>query len=468
MKRRNFNLLAGASFAGASFSGLICGRAFAQAADASQLGLTLTPFGAERAGNAAGTIPAWTGGMTVVPAGISWDPNATLPPDFWADEQPLYEVNPENMAQYEALLTDGVKFQIQNKGMNLKVYPTHRTASAPQWVYDNAAANVTRAVLNPNGGRLGYTGAYGGIPFPILDTSDPYKAGAQAVWNHESRWGGSYLEQVSSTFVVIGGVRSLAQVSRAAFIYPFYQKGGSPSTYDGYLYKVGGPGQFAPANVAGDQTINYTSSNPIATPNVTWQLLAGQGRVRKAPEVEYDTPSTYADGICNYDEYYGFNGALNEYDWKLLGKQEMLVPYNNNKLANTPSAVAHGPKFINPDAMRWELHRVWVVEATLHPGERNVLARRKLYIDEDTWQAMIIDSWDAKGNIFHHGFTVNGVFPNLPGTIFTNVIVNNLQTGNYVSVTGAWGDAPYNAAWTFDPVPPSTFNPQTMAAAANY
>ena len=468
MKRRTFGLMAGTSLASAAFTAALGKRAYAQTADAAQLGTTLNPFGGERAGNAAGTIPAWTGGMTAIPAGVNWDPNATLPPDFWADEQPLYEVNASNMAQYADLLSDGGKHLIQNQGLSLKVYPTHRTAAAPQWVYDNTAANVTRAVPNPGGLRLGFSGAYGGYAFPILDQSDPLVAGAQCIWNHETRWGGSYLEYTASTFVVINTVLSLAQVSRAVNIFPYYQQGGDPASYDGYYYKVGGPGQFAPANVAGDQTIAYTSTNPLVTPNIVWQLLAGQGRVRKAPEVQYDTPSSYADGICNYDEYYGFNGAANLYDWKLLGKQEMLIPYNCNKLINTPSAVAHGPHFINPDALRWELHRVWVVDATLHPGERNVLARRRLYFDEDSWMACIIDSWDGNGNIFRHDQTLQAAFPNLPGNIYINNIVYNLQTGAYVSVEGPWGDTPYNAPWTFNPVPDSDFNPQTMAAAANY
>ena len=471
MKRRRFSLLAGSSLGALSFMSVASRKAFAQTADAAQLQSELTPFGAERAGNAAGTIPAWTGGMTAIPAGISWDPQRSLPPDFFASDAMLYEVNQSNMAQHEALLTDGVKHLIQVQGLSLQVYPTHRTAAAPQWVYDNTAKNVTRAQLNPNGGRLGFTGAYGGIPFPIPDVSNPLNAGAQIVWNHEARWCGSYENIGAAGFVVIGGVTSLAQASHADFIYPFYQEDGSPDSYDGWLYQVGGSDgsiQFAPANAAGQGTVAYQSSNPIVQPNIVWQLLSGQGRVRKAPEVQYDTPSSYLDGECNFDELFGFNGALDQYDWKYLGKKEMLIPYNNNKLFNTPSRVAHTPKFINPDALRWELHRVWVVEATLHPGKRNVLARRRLYVDEDTWTVAIVDSWDGAGNLFRHSQVYNGNFPNLPGTILINNVVYNLQSTNYVSTQGPWIDAPYNTPWTFNVVPPSYFNPQTMAAAANY
>ena len=73
----------------------------------------------------------------------------------------------------------GIQWMIKNVGFSLPVYPTHRTAAAPQYVYDNTALNVSRTQLNPNGGRLGFTGGYGGIPFPIIDTSDAQVAGAQ-------------------------------------------------------------------------------------------------------------------------------------------------------------------------------------------------------------------------------------------------------------------------------------------------
>ena len=38
--------------------------------EAAQLGKTLTPTGAEKAGNKDGTIPEWTGGLTTPPAGL--------------------------------------------------------------------------------------------------------------------------------------------------------------------------------------------------------------------------------------------------------------------------------------------------------------------------------------------------------------------------------------------------------------
>ncbi len=465
MRRRLFNKVLGAGVVGASMAGATRRLAFA-GPDASQLGKTLTPLGAEMAGNAAGTIPAWTGGMTSIPAGINWDPNATLPPDFWADEQPLYTVDASNLSTYAALLSDGAKLAVQTKGMVMHVYPTHRTAAAPQWVYDNTAANVSRAELLPQGGRFGFTGAFDGIPFPILDTANPLNGGAQAVWNHECRWQGSFISSASGCYVMENGTLTLTNGNRLLEDVPFYAQNANAktSTLVFRLYDA----TFAPSQAAGGAIIGWYSINTQSQPDTTWQLLAGQGRVRKAPEVEYDTPANQLNGQVNYDEFYGFIGALEEYDWHLVGKQEMLIPYNNNKLTNTPADVMFSPQFVNPDVMRWELHRCWVVKATLAAGRRNVLATRTFYIDEDTWTIAVGDAYDANGTLFHTVQTVNTVFPNLPGTVCTNSFVFNVQTNVYGGTGGPYGNAPFNAPWLFKPLSASNFNPANLAATANY
>jgi len=464
MKRRNFGLLAGTTILGLTGAGR---RSLADAPDASLLKTTLTPFGAERAGNAAGTIPAWTGGMTEIPAGFDWDPDKTLPPDFFASDAMLYEVNAGNMAQYADLLAEGVQTLIKTKGFYLKVYPTHRTHAMPQWVYDNIAQNVTRATAQVDGDyRLGFAGAYGGIPFPI-PSSDPLQAGAQLMWNHEARYSGSYQKDNVCGFTVEDGGPILVSGQTNVFRYEYYQQDGSPETFSGHFYTVL-LRQFAPAPVAGSEVLGYNSANPLLHPIMSWSLLPGQGRVRRTPNLQYDTPSSFVDAIANLDEIFCFNGALDRYDWKLLGKKEMLIPYNNNKIFGLYAADVHKPDYFDPEAVRWELHRVWVVEATLHPGERNVLARRMLYLDEDTSLAAMADNYDAAGTHIRHHHNVNANFPNLPANIYQNTITYSLQTGNYVSNNGSYADSPYNAAYTFGVQPADVFEVQTMAADASY
>jgi hypothetical protein len=462
MKRRNFGLMAGASAAALKLGSV---RAQAQAApDASLLKTTLTPFGSERAGNADGSIPAWTGGYTTIPAG--WQPGDAMPDPF-ADEQPVVVIDASNMAQYSDKLTEGVMAMMTKYGFSIKVYPTHRTHSAPQEIYDNIAANVGRAQLDPAGGRFGFTAGWGGIPFPIPDFTDPYTAGPQIVWNHASRWLGYARTFATRGYAVSNGLISLSNISTAQYNYPYYKKGGSIASYNG-IYEQSHQEFVAPANLIGEEIITWSVSDPAAAADIAWELLAGQGRVRKAPELNYDTPSSFTNGIGNYDEYDGFYNSLQKYDWKYIGTKELYVPYNNNAMYLLPPEPVHKEHFLDPNVIRWELHRVRVVEATLHPGERNVLVRRLLHLDEDTSIICCVDAWDANGNLYKVNTVYNYLRPDLPGTIYGNNVINNLQTDDYASVSGHW-DQKANPGFVFlDGFPASNFDPQNMAAQAQY
>lgn len=464
MQRRKFGILAGVS---ALALGAGRGKAYANTAPV-PLGPGLTPFGSEAAGNAAGTIPPYTGGLTATPAGIDWDSNKTLPPDFFAGDKMLYKVDQSNLSQYAHLLPDGIQALITKDGFNVQVYPTHRTVAYPDFVLQNIALNVNRAQLDAAGGRLGFTGGLGGIPFPVLDTNDPLKGGAQLIWNHLTRWTGVWLNNNLSGWVVQGGGQPvLASLGLNHYYYPYYDPNMTVDKFDGILYKLLNVAS-GPPTVIGNEICYWDTINPSQDPIKVWQVLAGQGRVRRAPEVEYDTPASFVNGIGNYDEYFGFSGSPDQYDWRYIGKQEMLIPYNNNKVYTATSRQFHLPKFPNPDFIRWELHRCWVLEATLHPGKRNVMAKRRMYIDEDTWQIAITDTWDARGALFHANINVNANFPGMLGTVYQNTFIVNLQTGDYCSMQGNYADAPYNQAWTVKPVSMSTFEPQMMAAAAAY
>ena len=463
MKRRTFGLLAGTSMLAYMVSPK---RGFADTPDASLLKTTLTPMGSERAGNAAGTIPAWTGGLSAIPTGVDWDPTKTLPPDFFASDAMLYKVDASNMAQYADMLSEGVQALMKNKGFYINVFPTHRTQAMPQWIYDNNALNVTRTTPQNGDWRLGWNGAYGGYPFPI-PSSDPLAAGYQICYNNETRWVGTYQRLTTASYTNANGAAVLTEGARLNYRFSYYKQDGSPETYAGYYYDVELT-EFGPATAAGDQAVGRQSGNPTVYPDESWELLNGQGRVRKTPNLLYDTPTSYTDGIINYDEYFGISGPLDRYDFKLIGKKEMLIPYNNNKMFTGNSAALHTANFFDPEYVRWELHRVWVVEGTLHAGKRNVLARRVLYFDEDTWQCAIADAWDGAGNMLRLHYSLCANFPNLPGTIWADSIAYNLQTGQYVSTGGSYADAPYNEPWLFDPIQDSVFEPQSMAASAAY
>lgn len=462
MKRRNFGLLAGTSLATAAVLPSAT-RAQSATPDPALLTTTLTPMGGERAGNADGSIPAWTGGMTSAPL----PPNQPVAVKLFEDEQPLYVVTASNMAQYQSLLTPATQEQIRKFGLTCKVYQTHRTAAAPQFIYDNTALNAKRSKLDPAGGRLGFTGAYGGVPFPIIDTSDPLVGGAQLIWNHLTAW---YDYSDYSVFnpggVVIGGKMILVAGTLSRTIYPYFDPNGSLETFEGY-YSKGHYYDKAPGSVVGQETLTWHSTNVNVKPDIVWTLLNGQGRVRKAPNEAFDAPNPESNGIANIDESSCFYGNPSQYDWRYISKQEMLVPYNCNAMLFYNAQDLFGPHFPDPNIVRWEKHRVWVVEATLHPGEHNVNAKRRFYIDEDSWYALLGEGYDANGTMVKGYAIYNACIPSVPGTVEQDTLVFDLQSGNYV-FNGSAKYPPYTNDKFAIPQAETYFEPQLMAANAAF
>ena len=459
MKRRDFGLLASTSLAAAA----AVRPARAATADPSLLTTTLTPLGATRAGNADGSIPAWTGGLVSPPL----PNNVPVETRLFEDEKPLYTVDASNMAQYEALLTPATQFQIKNYGLKLNVYQTHRTAAAPQYVYDNTAKNVTRAQLDPRGGRFGFTGAVGGPPFPIIDESDPLVAGSQIIWNKLTAWY-TYVDYslANPGCVVIGGKLTLVAATTGYFIYPYYAPDVTPENYQGYFSKLH-TRDIAPGSVVGQESLVWHTTNVNRNPDIVWQLLNGQGRIRKAPNEAFDAPNPEGNGIANIDESQCFYGNPSQYNWTSAGKKEMLIPYNVNKMAFSTVQELCQPHFLNPDIVRWEKHRVWVLDANLAPGNHNVNAKRRYYIDEDTWWGVLGEGYDAQGNMVKAYHLYLYCVPSYPGTVELCEVTQSLTTGDY-TFNGDITYAPYTEEFYNNAPPPSEFEPQQMAAQAAF
>ena len=461
MKRRDFGLLAGTSLATATV--VRPAQAQSAAPDATLLTTTLTPMGAERAGNADGSIPAWTGGLVSPPLPANQDVKVHL----FEDEQPLYTIDASNMAQYAELLTPATQYQITKFGMSVPVYKTHRTSAAPQYVYDNTAKNAVNAKLDPRGGRLGFTGAYGGKPFPIIDTSDPLIGGAQLIWNHLTAWFDySDYSSFAPGCVVINGQLILVAATAASSIYPYYDPNGSLETFDGYFSK-GFYSYKAPGSVVGQEVLVWHSSNVTLNPDIVWTLLNGQGRVRKAPDQAYDDPNPSSNGISSLDESSGFYGNPSQYDWSVVGKREMLIPYNCNKQVFSTMQEMAGPHFIKPEYMRWEKHRVWVFEAKLHPGIHNVNSRRTFYSDEDTGLIMLGEGYDGNDDMWKGYMNTNFCIPSVPGTVEAQTMTFQLQTGDWV-INGVCGYGNIDNHKYEMSFPPSLFEAQEMAANASF
>lgn len=426
-------------------------RAEVSAEEAKQLGGKLTEFGAEKAGNADGSIPAYTGGIKSIPA--DYKHGSGRYPDPFKDEKPLLTVDANNMGQYAQWLSPASKALLERfPDYKLLVYPTHRTMGYPDWVLKNTVKNATTAKLVAGGD--GVEGAFGGIPFPI--PKDAY----EVLWNMYLRYQGPRTAlHFESSLMDRSGHKTLINEQETDFMFPYYdQKAGKLNgwNYVTMLTKV-----LAPPAQAGTMFLQKESMNFAINEDAVWLYSPGQRRVRVAPEIKYDTPAATVGGAIFFDEINGYNGRMDRFDYKIIGKKEMFVPYNDYKAFF--SADATREKHENSDVVRWEKHRVWVIEGTLKPGKRHAYSKRTFYIDEDSWLIVQAEAYDQSGKMFRVENSLSFVPYDKPRIVPLAGIYYDLNKGSYALLCELGN--PRTSVMAYDEVPDqSRFTAETMTA----
>jgi hypothetical protein len=309
--------------------------------EAAKLGTTLTRFGAEMAGNKEGTIPPYTGGLINAPAGFKPDSGQYLDP--FATEQPLFSINAQNMAQYADKLSDGVKFMLKkHPTYRVDIYKTHRTAAYPENILKNTVRNATKAKTD-NGG-ISLRNARAGLPFPIPQN------GYEVMWNHLLRYPGRSREIKMQSYLMANAKLTLAGEMIIHEEYPYYDE--DETRDDADMYWKFTCDYTNPPRRAGEGYLLFDFINTFEKPRIAYQYLAGQRRVKLAPDLAFDTPAVNVSGFTTFDQAWCFNGSMERYDFKLIGKKEMFVPYNTYK-ANFQAKKEDlfGPNHLNP--VRW-------------------------------------------------------------------------------------------------------------------
>ena len=361
------------------------------AAEADKLGKSLTPMGAEMAGNADGSIPAWK----PLPKNAGSVDSKGFLSNPYASEQPLFTITAKDVDKYKDKLAPGqyAMFKRYPETFKMPVYPSHRGATVPDDVFAAIKKNATSTNLVSGGNGLENFDT--AVPFPIP------KSGVEVIWNHITRYrGGSVTRLVTQATPQPNGSYSLVYF-QDQFVFRDKMKDYDPANPGNILFyfkqKV-----TAPARLAGGVLLVHETLDQVKEPRSAWVYNAGQRRVRRAPQVSYDGPGTAADGLRTSDNLDMYNGAPDRYDWKLEGKKEMYIASDSYKLDDPKLKYSDIIKagHINQDLARYELRRVWHVVATLKEGQRHIYAKRDFYIDEDTWQAAVIDHYDGRGQLW--------------------------------------------------------------------
>lgn len=396
--------------------------------EAARLGNDLTPIGAEKAANKDGSIPAWTGGITTPPANYKAGMHH---PDPYAEDKVLFTIDKSNVDKYKEYLSPGQieLFKTYPDTFKMNIYQTRRSASYPQFVYDATKKYATTAELVEGGNGIKNTAV--GVPFPIP------KDGLEAIWNHLlrfrglsiERFGGQAAPTASGSYNYVGFDEQLLveysdpkatpeKLQESNILFKFKQK------------------VTEPARLAGTALLVHETMDQILTPRQAWTYNSGQRRVRRAPNVAYDAPGTAADSLRTTDDFDMFNGSPNRYNWTLKGKQELYIPYNSYKL--------HSDKLeyddilqaghINPEYVRYEKHRVWVVEANLKEGTRHIYKKRVFYIDEDSWQVHVADIYDNRDQMYRVAMAHGLNYYEVPTHWSTLEVYHDLNSRRYLAI----------------------------------
>jgi hypothetical protein len=387
--------------------------------DFSRLGKDLTPIGAERAGNADGSIPAWEGGLTAPPAG--WTPQQGYVDPF-PDDKPLFTISAENAAEHADRLTPGMQAMLTKypQHFRMHVYPTRRTAALPKEVTDRVREQAGKVELNGFGlANLGGSTT----PFPLPEN------GLEAIWNHLVRYVGGGTERIGHSFPVRANGDYFKIGFRSQRIYAQNMQDAEPNRL---FYALG---YFTePATLRGTIFLVHEPVDQVAEQRSAWIYNAGARRVRRAPDLAYDGVNDGSEGMIVTDQVDGYNGAPDRFEWKLLGKREMYIPYNTYRLSDKSLKYKDivGRHTINADLVRYELHRVWVVEGTLKAGQRHVYGRRTFYLDEDSWSVVSEEAYDNRGGLWR--VALLGMIQHYDAVVpwYRFGAVHDLTTGGYI------------------------------------
>ncbi|WP_372965751.1 DUF1329 domain-containing protein [Marinobacter sp.] len=392
-------------------------------AEAARLKADLTPVGAERAGNAAGTIPEWQGGLSTPPE--NWR-EGTIEIDPFPDDKALFIVTQDNLELYRDKLTDGHIKMLKQYGPEffMPVYQTRRTAAFPEAIYEKFYDNALTAELLDNGN--GVRNTITTSPFPIP------KNGLEAIWNHILRYRGEEVSfrSGSATPQRDGSFNSV--VNQYDYFFSYSRPDADLEEIDNKIFYLK-TDTLEPSTLAGTITLVHETLDQIRSPRMAWRYDAGSRRLRRSPNLAYETDLPNSSSLRSVDQKDMYNGAPNQYDWELKGKREVLVPYNAYLLHDSdvrPGDVIRA-NHINQELTRYELHRVWVVEAKRRTGISHIYDRRVFYIDEDSWQVVVSEEYDEAGELWRVSEAHNISYYSVPVFWTTMEMTYDLKAQRY-------------------------------------
>jgi len=314
------------------------------------------------------------------------------------------------------------------EGMKLEVGPFYENY-APASVYSEATAKFAgQSKLGPDGSLEGYTT---GQPFPIdkIDCKGDPDAGTKMIWDFHYRWAPpsgvssfyySYWdrgEELPLYYEGTGGGVELSHRPEPSLL----EQGGD--MFRGETRKnASGAEVTAPFDARGIMLLSYRykeSDMPLAKArnDDTWVYVPTLRRVRRISTAQRTDAISGTD--FTLDDLFSFNGVVPQYEWKCLGEQNVIAPFNT-KVKGYPYVKDQnfGPYGLSFANDRWDLRHAVIVRMTPRNSD-HPYAYKDIYIDKETLQPLYSFAHDQKQELW-------------------KIIYHNHRWSGDESLTGKW------------------------------
>ncbi len=345
--------------------------------------------GADPGPNESGEIPAWVG-IAGLQCPADYEKGDFLPNPYEA-EKPLYRIDHTNVDKYKHRLSFGQVTRLKrHKRFYMNIYPAHRNLEYLPEYYAATIETQKSVKIDEDNTLIGFKG---GVAFPHA------KNGLEAAWNVRRM----YTSDDAMSSLVDRIVSPAGKIKKTIQIAKVMTLGEGRITH-----KLPNPNKLAqkivafytyPADTAGTcfMAYSYLDSTKL---DETWLYLPTLRRVRRAPSM---TGGGQIDGeLCMDENGQEFRGNVNDWTWKLHGKKEHYVAYNCFSIfvKGTKPEDECWAQDLNPERLRYELHRVYKLEANAIEGLNHPYKKRVGFYDEDAWQPLLGDRYDKRGDIY--------------------------------------------------------------------
>ena len=302
-------------------------------------------------------------------------------------EQPIFIIKKKNLRKYSHYLSPGLHTLLEKyPNFEVPVFYTYRSSDHPE--------KVKQTLLNKESSKIDKDNLRKYIPFRFP------KSGSEVMLNHLSRYQGDSEEKKTHSFVT----NSKGSFSRVGL----WSKRVSPAVLDKGTKEIQFyvlAKYFEPTSLVGDILLVHEPVPLLRKNRKAWIYSSAQRRVRRAPDASHDATGRGSQGLITADQIDGFNGDLERFDWLLRGREVLIVPYNLDRLDNKKISYETilGKNCVNAEFLRFEFHRVWIVEARLKESSRHIYPKRIFYVDEDSWMVLMEDTYSTRGDLWRVG-----------------------------------------------------------------